>query len=207
MVVTTIEVIDKKKKKITFESGRTLFLYNSEVRKYHVSEGQAIDPSDYEDLIAAVNKRAKLKAMDLLKRSDKTEQELRTKLKTSNFSEEAVNVALDYVMSYGYIDDERYASNYIRTKKKSKSKRAIEFDLSAKGVDRETIANCMEEEFKYEDETEAIKKLIRKKVNNLDCLEEDKKQKLIASICRKGFSFEKVRTAFRELEENFDDEY
>ncbi|MDO5519067.1 MAG: regulatory protein RecX [bacterium] len=207
MVVTAIEVIDKKKKKITLDSGSSLFLYNSEVRKFHLSEGNEVDPSDYEELIAALNKRAKLKAMDLLKRSDKTEQELRTKLKKSNFSDDAVNVAVDYVMSYGYIDDERYASNYIRTKKHSKSKRAIEFDLSSKGIDRETISYCMDEEFKYEDETEAIKKQIRKKVNNLECLEDDKKQKLIASICRKGFSYEKVKTAFRELEENFDEEF
>ncbi len=207
MIVTAIEVIDKKKKKVIFEGGETsLYLYNSEVRKYHVVEGQEIDPEDLEELMATIYKRAKLKAMDLLKRSDKTEQELRTKLKKSNFNDDAVNIALDYVISYGYVDDYRYTSNYIRMKKTQKSKRALEFDLSSKGISREIINSCMEEEFHYEDETEAIKKQIRKKVNNLACLEEEKKQKIIASICRKGFSYDKIKTAFRELEEEMEEE-
>ena len=110
-------------------------------------------------------------------------------------------MAIEYVRSYGYIDDARYASNFIRLKKQQKSKRALEFELQNKGIPRDIIQQCMEEEFAYEDETEAIKKLIRKKCNNVTDVDDVKVQKIIASICRKGFSFEKIRSAIRELEE------
>ena len=201
MRVTSIEEVDKKKKKIKVDGEFGFMLYNSEVRKYHIVEGEEINPEDYEEIKAALYKRAKLKTMDLLKRSDKTEQELRTKLRTAKFSDDAIDVAIEYVRSYGYIDDARYASNFIRLKKQQKSKRALEFELQNKGIPRDIIHQCMEEEFAYEDETEAIKKLIRKKCNNVTDVDDVKVQKIIASICRKGFSFEKIRSAIRELEE------
>lgn len=201
MRVTAVEVVDKKKKKVSIDGEYAFMLYNSEVRRFHVREGEELSPVDYEEIQAALYKRAKLKTMDLLKRSDKTEQELRTKLKTAKFNQDAIDVAIEYVRSYGYIDDYRFASNYVRLKKQQKSKRALEFELSNKGIPRDVISQCMEEEFQQEDETEAIKKMILKKCNMVSQVEDAKMQKIIASICRKGFSFDKVRTAIRELQE------
>lgn len=196
MIITQIEQLNQKKRKIYIDGEFSFLLYSNEIRRYRLAEGEPIETSIYEELEKVVIKRAKLKVMDLLKRSDKTESELRMKLKQGYFPSEAIEVAIEYVKSYGYLNDERYASNYIRMKKNSKSKNAIIYELSLKGIPKEVIDLYMEEEFSYEDEEEAIKKLIYKKTKNPEELTIEKKQKIIASICRKGFSYEKVKKFF-----------
>lgn len=193
MKITQIELVDKKRKRIYIDDEFAYVLYNSEVRRFRLEEGEEIGQPLHDEIEQAVIKRAKLKVMDLLKRSDKTEQELRTKLRTASFPEKAVEEAISYVRGYKYLDDERYASNYIRMKKQTKSKNAIVYDLISKGIEKEIIDQYMEEEFDSDDEEEAIKKLIYKKTSNPSELDLEKKQKLVASICRKGFSYEKVK--------------
>lgn len=196
MIITQIEQLDQKKRKVYIDGEFSFLLYSNEIRSYRLEEGEPIESSTYEELEKVVIKRAKLKVMDLLKRSDKTESELRMKLKQGYFPSEAIELAIEYVKSYGYLNDERYALNYIRMKKNSKSKNAIIYELSIKGISKEVINLYMEEEFSYEDEEEAIKKLIYKKTKNPEELPIEKKQKIIASICRKGFSYEKVKKFF-----------
>ena len=58
-------------------------------------------------------KRAKHRALYLLERCDRTEQELRTKLSRS-YEPEIVEEAIRYVKQYGYIDDKRYAATFWR---------------------------------------------------------------------------------------------
>ena len=57
--------------------------------------------------------RARKKAMRLLEHMDRTEKGLTDKLRQAEFSPEAVEDAIAYVKSYGYINDARYARTYI----------------------------------------------------------------------------------------------
>ena len=52
---------------------------------------------------------AKKKAMSLLKYMDRTEWQLRDKLSLKGFSEGAIGEAIEYVKSFHYLDDYRYA--------------------------------------------------------------------------------------------------
>lgn len=200
MIVTLIEPVDSKKSKIYLDGEYAFMLYASEIRRYSIREQEKINPDVLQEVKEGIYKRAKLKTMDLLKRSDRTVAELRNKLKTSGFREDAIEVAISYVDNYGYIDDYRYASNYIRLKKSVKSKRALQYDLANKGVEKQIIDRCMEEEFSHEDEEEAVKKMILKKTNCPKDLPPEKKQKIIASICRKGFSYEVIRRIWKDFE-------
>ena len=58
-------------------------------------------------------KRAKLRAMHLLTRMDYTEAELEKKLMKGEYTPQAVKIAMDYVRSYHYLDDERYVARYL----------------------------------------------------------------------------------------------
>ena len=58
-------------------------------------------------------RQARKKAMKLLERMDRTEKGLSDRLLQAGFSEQAVLDAVSYVKSYGYINDSRYALNYI----------------------------------------------------------------------------------------------
>ena len=89
-------------------------------------------------------KEAKLKALSLLNYMDRTESQLRQKLKEKSFSDEAIEQAIDYVKSFGYINDAGYAERYILNKQGSKSRREIYASLSQKGINREDIETAME---------------------------------------------------------------
>lgn len=102
-------------------------------------------------------KRAKLRAMHLLNDMDRTESQLRTKLRQSCYTEDVVEAALAYVKSFGYIDDLDYAKRYIQNRQNQKSKRELYAQLVGKGIERELIELAMEECYTGEDdEIEAI---------------------------------------------------
>ena len=67
--------------------------------------------------------RARKKAMRLLEHMDRTEKGLTDKLRQAEFSQEAVEDAIAYVKSYGYINDARYARTYISFRMESKAAR------------------------------------------------------------------------------------
>ena len=68
-------------------------------------------------------REARRKALRLLEHMDRTEKGLRDRLIQGGFSEEAAEDAVAYVKDYGYINDYRYALNYILYRIHSKSRR------------------------------------------------------------------------------------
>ena len=85
--------------------------------------------------------RARKKAMRLLEHMDRTEKGLTDKLRQAEFSPEAVEDAIAYVKSYGYINDARYARTYISFRMETRSRQKILSELQLKGVDRQTAVS------------------------------------------------------------------
>ena len=83
-------------------------------------------------------KNARRKAMLLLEHMDRTEKGLSDRLRQAGFSAEATEDAMNYVRSYGYLNDYRYAMNYITFHMGTKSRQKILQELLGKGIDRET---------------------------------------------------------------------
>ncbi len=136
-------------------------------------------------------RRAKQKAMAILKYMDRSEQELRQKLKQSDYTETIIEAAIEYVKKFHYLDDERYAMNYIRFKKNTKSKRQLQTELSQKGIRKEYIDLAFQEE--YDDEELAIQKAVSKKTSDVDSLSQEEKMKLASSLYRKGFKMDLIQ--------------
>ena len=91
-----------------------------------------------------LTKRAKLRALHLLEYMDRSEHQLYEKLR-ADYPEDVVNIAMAYVKSFGYVNDEGYAKRYIENRKGSKSKEEIKMALLQKGVSKELISNAMQE--------------------------------------------------------------
>ncbi len=192
MIVTKLEKIDTKKTKVYIDEEYAFLLYPQDLRLYKLEEGMEVSEELYHQIMTeTVIRRAKQKAMSILKRSDRTEKELRLKLKQNDFPEEAVDEAVAYVMKYNYVDDERYLENYVFYKRGSKSKRMIEMELQQKGLSKELIREHMEQE-EVNDE-EAIQKAIRKKIGTKSELSYEETQKVAAYLYRKGFKEEDIR--------------
>ena len=140
--------------------------------------------------------RSKQKALSLLKTRDRTELELYRKLKDAGYPEDLIERTIEYINSYGYLNDERYASNYIRDRKYRKSKLAIEMELGRKGINKDILEPIFEMEYKEEvsedPEIIAIKKAIQKKNKDICNLTWEEKRKIVASLYRKGFAIDKI---------------
>ena len=134
--------------------------------------------------------RARKKALVLLTGMDRTEHQLREKLEAAGFSESAVNDAIEYVRSYGYIDDRRYAEHFIEIRRSGKSLQRIRMDLVRRGVPRdlidEAIRRAREED--EDGELELAMRLARKKLKGRAPEDERERQKLYAYLVRQGFS-------------------
>ena len=145
MVVIEITELTKAKSLVTLDDGMSFALYRSELRRYRLREGEPIADAVYEELFhTELPKRAKLRCMNLLKQRDYTESELSRKLENGGYPDEIIQIALDYVKSYGYVDDESYVRKYIDTYRDRKSMMRIETDLLKKGISRDTVRNVCE---------------------------------------------------------------
>ena len=145
-------------------------------------------------------KKAKIKALNLLERMDRTEAQLREKLLKAEFEPELVEQAVAYVKSYGYLDDERYVRNYIEYRKDQKSRRQLEQELQfRKGVSPELIRKVYEE-LEPADEKLLIRRQLEKKHYDPENCDEKQRQRLIAFLVRKGFRTGDILSVLREQE-------
>ena len=140
----------------------------------------------YQELLFDVlGKRATKRAMHLLEKQDRTEYQLREKLRQNEYPKEAVEQAIAYVKSYHYIDDLRYACSYVRYQKEKKSNRRLQQDLQKKGVAKEFIEQALLEEGN-EDETDAIQRLLEKKGYTPE-MPREQANKIYQFLLRRGY--------------------
>ena len=144
-------------------------------------------------------REAKLKAMRLLTARDYTEKGLEDKLTRAGFSQEAVSAALEYVKSFGYVDDLNYAMNYARCSVGVRSRRETERKLLEKGVSSDLITRALLEEYDGDDsEDDLIRHLIHKKCRDLSLLDYEGRQKLLAYLFNKGFKMDRIKKILEE---------
>ncbi|SEW19943.1 regulatory protein RecX [[Clostridium] fimetarium] len=204
-LVTEIVEINKKKRRIYINYDSAFSLYVGEVRKYKIKKDLPIDKEIYDEIVNEIlPKRAKLRAMNLLKDRDLTEHSLRGKLKEGYYPEDSIRIAIEYVKSYGYIDDRRYAQNYVNFKSVSKSRYQIKNLLLQKGLDKDLISEVCDEYYENSDnnensESKLIEKLISKrKVDIINITREDK-SKLLGYLTRRGFRIDLINGVISEI--------
>lgn len=199
MRVTQIVELSKSRSKVYIEQEFAFVLYKGELRLYHVREGEKLAEEDYNIIMQEVlPKRAKLRAMNLLKSREYTTAQLRSKLKQGFYPDTVIEEALAYVASFHYTDDLRYARDYITYHAEKKSSKRIEQDLQNKGLSRDVIEQAWAEWQELggqQDEQSMIKELLCKKHYDPEQADYKEQQRIYAFLMRKGFSGEQIRRA------------
>ncbi len=190
MIVTSIEPHTKTKVRVCLDNRTDFQLYKKEISKYDIKVGRELDNYD-EILRDTLIPRAKRRAMHLLEKMDRTYKEIETKLKQNGYPREAIDKAIEYVASYNYINDERYACSYVRSYKDCRSKNRIMQDLYHKGIDKELIDNALEEEYTT-DENELIRSYIRKRNYNSSNATDKERSKMYRFLMGKGFNYDTI---------------
>lgn len=188
MIITGIETVGKSRSRIYIDEQLAFVLYRGELSRYRIKLDKELSEENYREIMEKVlPKRAKLRCMNILKSYDKTESQLRQKLKDGQYPEAVIDEAIAYVKSFHYIDDVRYARQYMESRRRTKSFRQMQQELMQKGITKADIAQA-NAECEEVDEEEVIRKLAQKKRMNLDDPTYEERQKNFAFFMRKGFS-------------------
>ena len=152
-------------------------------------------------VISEEQKSARRKAMLLLEHMDRTEKGLSDRLRQAGFSAEEVEDAMNYVRSYGYLNDLRYAENYISFRINSKSRQKILQELAGKGIDRETALSAWESAAEVEtpDELAVLRSTVWKKYQEETVLDEKAMRRLQGFLLRRGFSYGDISHVLDEM--------
>ena len=199
MKITQVVELSKTRSKVYIEQEFAFVLCKGELRLNRIKEDEEIGEDTYNTIMKEVlPKRAKLRAMNLLMSREYTTAQLRTKLRQGFYPDVVIQEALDYVASFHYTDDLRYAEDYITSHEATRSRKRIEQDLMNKGVSKETIEKAWavwEEKGGSQDEIAMINSLLEKKNYNPEEADYKEQQKIFAFLLRKGFSAEQIRRA------------
>lgn len=196
--ICEMKPLEKGKSALILDNGEELILYRSELRALSISGQMELSEELYRKIIdEIIGLRAKKRAMHLLERMDRTEKQLYDKLLQSGYPQECIENAILYVKKYHYIDDRRYASNYIRCYQDRKSRLRMQQDLLRKGVSRALIDEVLEEEFQA-DERIQIRSLLEKRGFDATECDEKERQRCYQFLMRRGFKSSDILKVMRD---------
>lgn len=194
MIITRVEPLTKTKFRIYIDGEPVFVLYRGELKRFNIAEEEEISEQTVEKINKDVLlKRAKLRAMHLLEDMDRTEKALRDKLRQGGYPESAIDGAVKYVSSFGYLNDVRFAENFVLSRKDSKSRREIQALLAQKGVPADTAQAVLEQIYGEDGEQASIRQILRKKRMDPECADEQTLRKIYGYLARKGYRYEDIR--------------
>jgi regulatory protein len=131
--------------KLQFSDGSCFFVTDSDLKDIGISaldlvsglelSGAVIDRLKHSSLVRQVRE----KALDLLARAPHTTFSLRMKMHKRNFESRAVEEVLQFLKRQEYLDDRRYAENWLRSRieRRPEGRAVLIAGLLRKGVPRE----------------------------------------------------------------------
>lgn len=199
MTVTQLTEMGKGRYKVYLEDRSAFALYRGELNRLGIREGEEIAEESLREIREEILPlRAKKRAMNLLQKREYTAAALREKLRDGEYPEECIEEAIAYVESYGYVDDRRYARDFISYNLDRKSRMRIEQDLLRKGIGKDTVSAVfeeLEEEGTRQDEASMIRSLLEKKKYDVKTADGQEKQRMYAFLYRKGFHVDAISRA------------
>ena len=132
----------------------------------------------------------------LLGRREYSEHEIRQRLTQRECTSEEIDDALQFVKSYGYQSDERYAAMKARAESKRRGNRRIEYTLASKGIAKEEIEDQLAN---LEPETDRAIAAVSRFEGQ--ALEQKLKEKIWRFLSSRGFGSSAIKAAIEHLRE------
>ena len=172
--------------------------------KNSLIKNQHLDNETIEKVILVEEQhKANEYAIKLLSFKMRTEKEVRRKMKEKEYTQEQIEKTIEYLYSFKYLDDEKYARLFMKDSVylKKMGVNRIKQELYSKGIDSNVIKEVIED-LKDEDEeyTNALE-LASKKLNSSYKNDDRNKQyrKLSSFLQRKGYGYELVAKVLKEV--------
>src|SRR5919106_2660998 len=165
----TITVIEKQKRRrradVTLDGGLTFSLGLDLIATAGLALGDELSHARRQELEAEDQRLGAVQAaLRLLAAGPRSERDVRQRLpRRRGFRKEAVDHAIGRMRNLGYLDDAAFARFWVESRQSStpRSKRALSFELSQKGVSREQVERVLEDRSDGDAAYEAAQRRLR----------------------------------------------
>lgn len=187
---------------ITPSIGSAFFLrkeYLSFVDSNKVCAGAEFNDDEVVDILnAALVYSAEFTAMTYLARAEHCRFSLTQKLIKKGIDKKAIEIALDYLESIHYLDDERFAGAWLRTRSIDHTEGRIRLtaELLHRGVGRDVVRKAIDNFFMSHDEIEICRKALKKEL-----IFKNDHEKIKKALVKKGFSLKEIEFVIKNNED------
>ena len=200
MIITSRIPKGKTRCTITTDGGEIFTVSVRDARLYGLEEGAEISASVLSLIREQLRKEILHESGILLGGRDYTEKRLTEKLLERDYPEDLVQEAVQSLKEARYLDDRRFAEQYLSAHLSDRSIARIRQDLAQRGVDNklidEAVSACSVEEIQ-EEELAQIRQLLKKRHYDPESADYAEQQKTAAFLYRRGFDAGLIRKAMR----------
>lgn len=204
MIVTQIKQIGKSENyKIYLDESYALTLNMLTIYKNSLRVGDEIEKEGLEKMQFESEKIIAFdRAINLLSRASKTAKDMKTYLKGKGYSQSICDYVVEKLEGYKYIDDKRYAEDYVESVRKRKGPRVIKQQLLLKGISSNIIDSALEGLNQKKEVLVLAEKYMKNKEKTPQV-----KQKLYRHLMTKGFNYDECKSAISKAFEGDEDDW
>lgn len=163
--------------------------------KHSLKEGLSVDVDKLDQIqIQSERQKATDNAFNYATRYFKPERKVRQHLLDKGYVKDLVDEIILKLKDYGYVDDEKYALQYVSINSERKGINRIRAELLNAGISQENVDNALST---LDSQYDACKKYAIRYANSHQPLD---KNKLFRHLYSKGFTFDDIKQAYDNLD-------
>ncbi|HEX9972902.1 MAG TPA: RecX family transcriptional regulator [bacterium] len=206
-IITQIAVQKKRKNRCSiFLDDEYAFGVDQEiVFQFGLKKGDMLTDQQIEEIsINEEKKRAKDRALNFLSYRDRSEKEIRTKLKDVGYEENIIDWVIGELQRLKFLDDQRFAQSYAQTQMITRpmGEYFLKRELKQKGIDTELIEQTVEKIYEEKDQVSVALELAQQRKKRNSNIDEMKAKKRVSDfLLRRGFSWDVVSEVLEQWDE------
>lgn len=192
MRITSLKQTSPSRVTVCLDDGSEVKSTLSAVTELRLFTGKELDEKALEEL-GRESRRAlgREKALELVSQRQMSAKELTRKLRDKGFDEETADYCTDWISARGFLDEERYAAAIVRHyAAKGYGEGRVRQELIRRGVPRELWEDALSA---MPEDTSKLDRFIASRLK--DPGDRDEVRKLSASLFRRGYAAEEIRSA------------
>jgi regulatory protein len=196
--ITQIIVQQKKKNRcsIFLDDEFGFGLHQEVVFHFGLKKGDKLTEAQIEEILySEEKKKATERALNFLSHRDRSEKEMRTKLKQVGFEEKIINLVIDDLKRLQLIDDKKFSMSFAKNTLFTRpvGEFLLKNELKQKGLSDDLIAETVDSLYKAKSQFDIAFELARKRKKLVSHLDEIKAKKRVSDfLARRGFSWDIV---------------
>lgn len=170
-------------------------LYAGDVRKLGLPLEGVVREEELASIQSLIYKRAFNKACSLLSVTELCAADIRFKLKLRDYPSSVIDAVIQELYDCHFLDDRRYAEQFIRCYAHKKSKALILRELSLKEISVTGLEELADEVYEEEglQEDAVIQDLLQNRFSGYDLKDEKIQRKIYSFMQRRGFSPNQIK--------------